>query len=156
MVLYRLKGNVEFALRAGFQVVKGLGKDLKTSRFFVNVEVIQQRVSVAQYAKHAGSFASESRCAGPEIKLGKVQNQRVAIPRVNRNGVGEVPIPLRSEQVGVGCLFDLRSVLRDVTIQEKVIRVPELAAVVGEGSRLGNLANGKLSVRCPGEDLDRT
>ena len=90
-----LKGNVELTLRGRLQVVKGLGQSMKTACFFIDIKVIEQRASIAQNAKHPAPVASNSRRAGPEIKLRKVQGQSVAIARVNRNGVGKVPISLR-------------------------------------------------------------
>ena len=127
-----LKCDVELALRCGFEMVEGLGDGMEAASLFVDIEVVEEDIAVADDSKYAASHSSDSGCSGAEIQLREVQDQRVLIARVDRNGVGEVIITLGRIESRIGGSSDDHLLLRGIASQIVGLGVPEVASFVGE------------------------
>ena len=127
-------------------MVEGLGERMETSRFLVDIEVVENRNPVAHHAKEAASRSAHARRMWSEVELGEVKHQRIAIPRIHGNGVGEMSVSLAGKEIWVRRSRNLLALSGQPPIHEVIVRMPELAIVIGKRCRLRDQANGELFV----------
>src|ERR1043165_1902787 len=115
----RFKSHVQFSLWAGFQMMEGLCDLVQTSGFLENIEVGQKRFSVADDIESPASHSAIPGCSRAEVVFGKVKHELVAAPRVHRDRIAEMAIPLAGDPGG-----------HEGPLPEIGIRLPESALVV--------------------------
>lgn len=71
-----------------------LGERLRAACFAENIEVVEQRVAIAQNTEYTTARATLVLIFYPEVQFGKVQNDRIAPLRVYRDRIREVAITL--------------------------------------------------------------
>src|SRR6266496_3299964 len=91
VVYDRFKGEIQFSLGGRLQMADGFRYLVEFSPFLNDVEIVQQCLPVAH---HFEESAIVSRRCGTEVELGKVKNESVRVPCIDRNRISEMPKPL--------------------------------------------------------------
>src|SRR5207248_277397 len=78
IVLDGLKQELQLPFLGGLEMIEGLRQSLETAGLFIDIEVVEKELAIATHTKHPAAYASFSPF-GAEIKLGKVQHDRVTI-----------------------------------------------------------------------------
>src|SRR5690349_17286336 len=69
-----LEGEVQFSLGAWLHMAERLWQFAESPRLLENIEVVQQRLSVAHDLENAAANAPISRSTGAEVQFRKMQN----------------------------------------------------------------------------------
>ena len=123
-------------------MAEGLGKRVEAASLFIDVEVIQERLAVAEYPKHTTADAAGGWSLRTKIMFREMQHYSVAATSVNRDGIGETSKSLSSENIRIGCPRNCVKIRLNVSLHEVVVRMPELSEVIYIGCAAGDEANG--------------
>src|SRR5690606_34861511 len=93
-------------------------------------------LAVAVDVKDSAADTSASRQLRPKIELGEVQDNGVATAHIDGNGVTEVPVAFRAEDLGVVRPSDFATLGRTKSIEVIVVGTPALTFVIDECCRL--------------------
>lgn len=134
-------------------MIERLCKGVQASTLLEDVEVVEQRHTVAVDAENSLSCGIGVWGNGNLVKLGEMEHKRITAARVHGNRVGEMAVTLLCVEVWIGSAANLSGRIGDCAILKVVIGMPFVSIVVFDSSALHDEANRKLSMRQSGQDF---
>src|SRR5690606_1610813 len=104
----------------------------KAAGLFVDVEVLEQRLAVAEHIEDPAAHAAAALPLRAEVELREVQDHRVSAARIDRNRIVEMAEAFGAEELRVIRACHRLAFGRAEAVEEIVIRSPTLTLVVDE------------------------
>src|SRR5579862_1573478 len=153
VVRHRHEFEVQLSLGVRLQSVESLGQRLVRAGLLQYIEIPHQRRSVAEDIENARSYAACALVLLAPVGLGEIQG-RLVKTRSHRNGIREVPVALVTKEIAVRRTRHRFPMVGYLAAGKIVVGLPDLAARIGNGVRLGDYPDRVDLMRLGGLNLN--